>query len=311
MALNLFDPPIRDWFTRTLGQPTPAQSLGWPAIAAGKHALILAPTGSGKTLAAFLWAIQSAMQTPEHGGVHVLYVSPLKALNNDVERNLRAPLDSIAGASHVRVAVRTGDTPQPQRREMVRRPPHILITTPELLFILLTSPERESIFSGLKFAIIDEIHSVAGNKRGAHLSLSLERGEWRGHLRRGHFLDSLAGMQFALPEAVERLRAAPESGFVLLSACDPASPYCDDRIRRRPANQVLFQDGVPVLYTENHGSRWWILGEPETAIPAFLERWTGDPLTLEEINGYPAAESPLAPRGFTRLAGGALRQGPT
>ena len=137
--------------------------MGWPAIAAGKHALILAPTGSGKTLAAFLWAIQSVMETPG-AGVQVLYISPLKALNNDIERNLQAPLEGIAGAQNIRVAVRTGDTPQAKRREMARRPPHILITTPESLFILLTGPNREQIFSGLKFAMIDEVHSLAGNK---------------------------------------------------------------------------------------------------------------------------------------------------
>ncbi|HYM13218.1 MAG TPA: DEAD/DEAH box helicase, partial [Bryobacterales bacterium] len=176
--LELFSPAVRDWFRRAFGQPSPAQAMGWPVIARGKHALILAPTGSGKTLAAFLWAIQEVMEQRDDeraGGVEVLYVSPLKALNNDIERNLRAPLEGIAGAGHIRVAVRTGDTPQSKRREMARRPPHILITTPESLYILLTGPQREQIFRGLRFAIIDEIHSLAGNKRGAHLSLSLER----------------------------------------------------------------------------------------------------------------------------------------
>ncbi|MBI3666076.1 MAG: DEAD/DEAH box helicase [Acidobacteria bacterium] len=176
--LDLFQPPVRDWFNRTFSAPTPPQILGWPAIAAGRNALILAPTGSGKTLAAFLWAIQSVMQNRDDGrpnGVEVLYVSPLKALSNDIERNLRAPLGGIEGAGGIRAAVRTGDTPPARRREMARRPPHILITTPESLFILLTGPNRERIFSGLRFVIVDEVHALAGNKRGAHLSLSLER----------------------------------------------------------------------------------------------------------------------------------------
>jgi ATP-dependent Lhr-like helicase len=177
-ALDLFAPPVRDWFARSFGRPSPAQEKGWPAIAAGRHTLLIAPTGSGKTLAAFLWAIQSLMLHPDgaaEGGARVLYVSPLKALNNDIERNLRAPLEGIVGAGVIRIAVRTGDTPAARRREMVRRPPHILITTPESLYILLTGPQRERIFAGLRFVIIDEVHSLASDKRGAHLSLSLER----------------------------------------------------------------------------------------------------------------------------------------
>ena len=172
--LDQFDPAIREWFARELGNPTPPQALGWPVIGSGRHALILAPTGSGKTLTAFLWAIDRLLgREPE--GTEVVYVSPLKALSNDIERNLRAPLEGIAGAGRIRAAVRTGDTPQAKRREMARRPPHILITTPESLYILLTGPERGRIFGGVKFVIVDEIHALAGNKRGAHLSLSLER----------------------------------------------------------------------------------------------------------------------------------------
>ncbi len=177
-ALELFQPAVRDWFTRALGAPTPPQELGWPVIAAGRHALIVAPTGSGKTLAAFLWAIQSAVArgaARAGTGVEVLYVSPIKALSNDIERNLRAPLEGIAGAASVRAAVRTGDTPQAERREMARRPPHILITTPESLYVLLTGPHRDGLFAGLRTVIVDEVHALAGNKRGAHLSLSLER----------------------------------------------------------------------------------------------------------------------------------------
>jgi len=175
--LDLFLPAVRDWFTQSFSAPTAPQVLGWPAIAAGRHCLIIAPTGSGKTLAAFLWAIHSVVERQQAGeaGVQALYVSPLKALSNDIERNLQAPLAGIAGAGGIRVAVRTGDTSPAARTAMVRRPPHILITTPESLYILLTGPHRERLFSGLRFAIVDEIHALAGNKRGAHLSLSLER----------------------------------------------------------------------------------------------------------------------------------------
>jgi ATP-dependent Lhr-like helicase len=172
--LERFHPAVRRWFRTTLGEPTPPQELGWPLIAGGQNVLVLAPTGSGKTLAAFLWAIHSLLdRDPE--GVEVLYVSPLKALSNDIEKNLRVPLDGIAGAGGIRVAVRTGDTPQNRRREMAKRPPHILITTPESLYVLLTGPLRDKIFAGLKTVIVDEVHSIAGNKRGAHLTLSLER----------------------------------------------------------------------------------------------------------------------------------------
>lgn len=173
-GLDRFHPAIQQWFRGALGAPTPVQELGWPRIAEGRNVLLLAPTGSGKTLAAFLWAIHSLLgRDPE--GVEVLYISPLKALSNDIEKNLRVPLEGIAGAGAIRVAVRTGDTPQAKRREMAKRPPHILITTPESLYVLLTGPLRDKIFAGLKTVIVDEVHAIAGNKRGAHLSLSLER----------------------------------------------------------------------------------------------------------------------------------------
>src|SRR5204863_5621931 len=149
----------------------PAQALGWPAIATGKHTLIQAPTGSGKTLAAFLYGIDKI--TPEPGrGLRLLYVSPLKALNYDIERNLRGPLAGLR--SELTVAVRTGDTPQKERQRMLRHPPDILITTPESLFLMLTSQARE-ILRGVETLILDEVHAVAGTKRGAHLALSVER----------------------------------------------------------------------------------------------------------------------------------------
>ena len=169
--LELFRPETRAWFERNFAAPTPAQAQGWPAIAAGGHVLIQAPTGSGKTLAAFLSAIDRLTATPGTG-LRVLYVSPLKALNYDVERNLRGPLAGLQ--SGLRVAVRTGDTPQKERAAMLREPPDILITTPESLFLLLTSRARELLRS-VDTLILDEVHAVAGTKRGAHLALSVER----------------------------------------------------------------------------------------------------------------------------------------
>jgi ATP-dependent helicase Lhr and Lhr-like helicase len=168
-ALAPFSKPVRDWFERTFDAPTPAQERGWPAIASGKHTLIQAPTGSGKTLAAFLWALDQAQPGQ---GTQVLYVSPLKALNYDVERNLRGPLAGIG--SKLSVAVRTGDTPAKERAAMLKHPPDILITTPESLFLMLTSRARETLRK-VRFVIVDEVHAVAGSKRGAHLTLSLER----------------------------------------------------------------------------------------------------------------------------------------
>ena len=203
------------WFEQTFGAPTPPQAAGWPAIQRGDHTLILAPTGSGKTLAAFLWGIdeifrqESVGRSQESGsrrqvagvsrrnateqdtqyaarntpGVHLLYISPLKALNNDIERNLRAPLAGIRETATeigielppLRVAVRTGDTPGSARMAMVKQPPHILITTPESLYLLLTSPRAREMLRTVRTVIVDEIHTLVGEKRGVHLSLSLER----------------------------------------------------------------------------------------------------------------------------------------
>lgn len=169
--LSVFSPETRAWFDGAFGEPTPAQRLGWPAIASGKHTLIQAPTGSGKTLAAFLYGIDKLHPEP-NAGLRLIYVSPLKALNYDIERNLRGPLAGLK--SELRVAVRTGDTPQKERAEMLRHPPDILITTPESLYLLLTSRARENL-KGVKTLILDEVHAVAGTKRGAHLALSVER----------------------------------------------------------------------------------------------------------------------------------------
>ena len=188
-ALAAFSPAVRDWFSATFAEPTAAQAEGWAAIAAGRHTLIHAPTGSGKTLAAFLWCLDRLVRDPSPprtrqapGRVRVLYVSPLKALSYDVERNLRAPLAGIALAAarrddpapSISVGLRTGDTSPEERRELARRPPDILITTPESLYLLLTSQARESL-RGVEHVIVDEVHAIAGTKRGAHLALSLER----------------------------------------------------------------------------------------------------------------------------------------
>ncbi len=188
-----FDPLVAEWFTARFAAPTPPQQAGWGAIAAGRDALIAAPTGSGKTLAAFLWAIDELVRHARSGWLddrtHVVYVSPLKALGNDIHRNLEEPLAEIRAralaAGHalppIRVAVRSGDTPPSERQAMTKHPPHILITTPESFYILLTAEKSRRALADARTVIVDEIHAVAGDKRGAHLALSLER------------LDALAG----------------------------------------------------------------------------------------------------------------------
>ena len=186
-----FHPAVQAWFKNQFESVSPPQEKGWPSIAAGQHSLILAPTGSGKTLAAFLWSIdqllRQGLKDPEFEknpqGIHTLYISPLKALNNDIQRNLNKPLSEIAQYLHqsenripqIRAMVRTGDTPPNLRQAMLKKPPHILITTPESLYLILNSDRGRMLFSNLQFLILDEIHSITTNKRGVHLSLSLER----------------------------------------------------------------------------------------------------------------------------------------
>ncbi len=184
-AVDLFHPAVAEWFCASFDGPTPPQALGWPAIARGDSTLILAPTGSGKTLTAFLWCINRVMfdrVPPPERRCRVLYISPLKALAVDIERNLRAPLLGIANRAcargetfhHPTVAIRTGDTPASERARFVREPADILITTPESLYLLLTSNAREALRS-IEAVILDEIHALVPTKRGAHLALSLER----------------------------------------------------------------------------------------------------------------------------------------
>lgn len=187
MPLSSFHPIISEWFRMRFGAPTDVQELAWPAIRSGSDTLIAAPTGSGKTLAAFLTCIDSlftqALDRELEDRTQVLYVSPLKALSNDVQKNLQQPLNEIGQAAltqglllpELRVLVRTGDTPMAERQRMLRRPPHILITTPESLFILLTAEKSRALLRTVRTVIVDEIHAVAATKRGAHVALSLER----------------------------------------------------------------------------------------------------------------------------------------
>src|SRR5918992_614584 len=194
-ALPYFHDAVYAWFGRTFPAPTPAQA--WPAIQSGQDVLIAAPTGSGKTLAAFLAAIDELVREGEQWGLpdetRVLYVSPLKALSNDINRNLEAPLNGIREELRkstirdveIRTWVRTGDTPQYERTQMRRKPPHIVVTTPESLYILLGSPSGRQMLATTRTVIVDEIHAVAGTKRGSHLAISLER------------LDALAGRRIA------------------------------------------------------------------------------------------------------------------
>src|SRR3984893_5032439 len=186
-ALDSFHPAVAAWFSRTFDAPTPAQERAWPALKAGQHVLVAAPTGSGKTFAAFLAAIdqlvKEGLEGPLPDETRIVYVSPLKALSNDIQRNLDAPLEGIREELAaltlpevtIRAVVRTGDTSQAERAGMRRKAPHIVVTTPESLYILLGSQSGRDMLATCRTVIVDEIHAIAGNKRGAHLALSLER----------------------------------------------------------------------------------------------------------------------------------------
>jgi ATP-dependent Lhr-like helicase len=241
--LSRFHPAVRTWFARRFPGPTEPQRHGWPAIAAGAHTLVTAPTGSGKTLAAFLWALDALAEAGEAGDlrdeVRVVYVSPLKALNNDIHRNLAEPLAGIRAAAaelglalpELRAAVRTGDTPAPERAAMGRRPPHILITTPESLFILLASARMREALRTVRHVIVDEIHAVAGSKRGVHLALSLER---------LHDLATVPPVRIGLSATVEPV---DEIAVLLTGLETPGGPPRPCRVvdvgRRRPLDLAV------------------------------------------------------------------------
>jgi ATP-dependent Lhr-like helicase len=185
--IDLFHPVIGTWFSARFPEPTPAQRRAWPAIREKRHTLVAAPTGSGKTLAAFLAALDDLVRQGIEGRLgdetQVVYVSPLKALSSDIQKNLQEPLAGIeaglaaAGLPEVpiRVLVRTGDTPAAERARMAKKPPHIIVTTPESLYILLTSESGRAMLATTRTVIVDEIHAMVADKRGSHLSLSLER----------------------------------------------------------------------------------------------------------------------------------------
>ncbi len=234
-SLDLFDAEIAAWFRERYGKPTAVQEAAWPAIAAGTHLLLSAPTGTGKTLAAFLWAIQRLLDGSwETGAVRVLYVSPLRALNNDIRRNLLRPLDELARRFEragrpfpdIRVQTRSGDTTQSERRRMTVAPPEILITTPESLNLLVTAERSRRTLTGVRTVILDEIHAVAGEKRGVHLLCGVERLA----LLAGEFQRIALSATIRPPEPVARIVAGARRVF------DPAGGV--DRIEDRPIEIV-------------------------------------------------------------------------
>jgi ATP-dependent Lhr-like helicase len=244
----------RDWFASAFEAPTPVQAEAWQAIRSGANALVIAPTGSGKTLAAFLQAIDwlaagPVGKPPGGSGVKVLYVSPLKALAVDVERNLRVPLEGIRRLAlerglpppDIRVGLRSGDTPGSERRRLVARPPDILITTPESLFLMLSSAAAETL-RGVRTVIVDEVHAIAGTKRGAHLALSLERLESG---RAGVPLQRI-GLSATVrpPERVARFLAGTDRPCVIVN---PPSAKLTELDIRVPVEDMTQLDTLPPL----------------------------------------------------------------
>ena len=288
-SLTTLSRGTRAWFERAFGTPTPAQELAWPAIAAGGDVLVQAPTGSGKTLAAFLLGLDRLNETPGQG-LRLLYVSPLKALNYDVERNLRGPLAGIR--STLSVGVRTGDTPQRDRERMLRTPPDILITTPESLFLLLTSRGRE-LLKTVETVILDEVHAVAGTKRGAHLALSLERLERV--VEQPFQRIGLSATQRPLAE-IGRWVAGPGREIALVDAgqrkeldLEVVVPVEDMRelgASSRPLSQPVVQDGVEMDpgYEATSRSIW------PSMYPALLELVRAHRSTIVFVNNRRLAE---------------------
>ncbi|HET7514328.1 MAG TPA: DEAD/DEAH box helicase, partial [Gaiella sp.] len=287
--LETLSPVTRTWFERAFGSPTPAQQLAWPAIAAGGHVLVQAPTGSGKTLAAFLLGLDRLNERPGEG-MRLLYVSPLKALNYDIERNLRGPLTGIG--SPLAVGVRTGDTPQRDRERMLRTPPDILITTPESLYLLLTSRGRD-LLKTVETVILDEVHALAGTKRGVHLALSLERLE---RVAEQPFQRiGLSATQRPLAE-IGRWVAGPEREIALVDAgqrkeldLEVVVPVEDMRelgASRQPLSQPVVQDGVEMDagYEASARSIW------PSIYPALLELVRAHRSTIVFVNNRRLAE---------------------
>ena len=262
-VLDLFHPAVREWFAASFQSPTRPQELGWPAIARGESTLILAPTGSGKTLTAFLWCLNRLMfepPPPSKQRCRVLYVSPLKALAVDVERNLRAPLAGITNAArasgtaiHVpEIAIRTGDTPAIERARFGREPADILITTPESLFLLLTSNPRERLAS-VDTVIVDEIHALVPNKRGAHLALSLERLESlriRGPAEAGPHVRPSVGAAFGRPLQRIGLSATQRPLDEVARFLGGAEPRGGPRATAKPRKRTVH--AVEEIETELH-----------------------------------------------------------
>lgn len=257
-CLQLFDPGTAEWFRRTLGEPTPVQEAAWPAIAAGGHVLVSAPTGTGKTLSAFLVFLDRLKKMAEEGNLkqelQVIYVSPLKSLASDIRENLRRPLEGIGGEELVTVAVRTGDTTQRERQQMVRKPPHILIITPESLYLMLTGRTGRNVLATAGAVIVDELHALIDTKRGAHLMLSLAR------------LDALCGRPLQriglsatlspLSQAAQYL--APEAVTVAAPAMEKKvrlqilSPYVDSS---KPKRDPVWKELSALVYRYCQGSR--------------------------------------------------------
>ena len=237
-VLTLFSEPVAKWFDQRHGNPTEPQREAWPLIKKGDNVLIHSPTGSGKTLAAFLSALDelySDVSVSKLRGIRTLYISPLKALGYDVERNLREPMQGIENAAcdlgvkvpEIRADVRTGDTPSSARARMLRNPPQILITTPESLYLILTSPRAREILATVKTVIVDEIHTLCANKRGVHLSISLERLE---QIAPGFQRIGLSATQRPLSEVARLLGG---------QSVEPIGPDDSDvQIRPRPVSIV-------------------------------------------------------------------------
>ena len=295
-ALDDFHPAVRTWFERRFAAPSRAQDLGWPVIGAANDApgfdvLLCAPTGSGKTLAAFMWAINGlvldATRDRLRDEVSVLYVSPLKALANDIRLNLAEPLDGVrdVGAesgldlSRIRAGLRTGDTSASERTAMLRRPPHILVTTPESLFILLTSPKFREKLAAVRHVIVDELHALAGNKRGAHLALTLERLE-RFVISRGNARPNRIGLSATL-NPIEKLAGFLAGYEVAGDNSRSARPIkivrADDRVRTMDLQVIAPGPELGPLATHPHWEAMYdevarLIGEHRTTLVFTLSR---------------------------------------